>query len=299
MSITNIFKGGSKMSQARVVNYSHGKLTRTGTLFVYAALIIGGLFFLFPVVWMLATSLKDLGAVYIIPPQWIPVPFQWRNYMQIFIDQPIATYLSNTVWYTLLCVIGVSISSSLVAFGFSRIRARGKDALFALVLATMMLPPQVTMIPQYLLFKYFGWVDSYLPLVVPSFTGSAFIIFLLRQFYIGISKELDEAVNIDGGGFFAIYFRIILPLSLPAMATAGIMEFMYRWNDLFGPLIYLNTTEKYPIAMGLANFSAAYGATPWNLLMAGAVVAVIPPLVLFFFAQKYLIQGIVINASKG
>ena len=155
------------------------------------------------------------------------------------------------------------------------------------------------MIPQYLLFNKIGWIDSYLPLIVPSLGGSAFLIFLLRQFYLGIPRELDEAVKIDGGGYLTMYFRVILPLSIPALATAGIMEFMYRWNDLMGPLIYLSSTLKYPLSLGLANFRAAYSATPWNLLMAASLVAVLPPLLLFFFAQKYFIQGIVISNTKG
>ncbi|EXX85412.1 sugar ABC transporter ATP-binding protein, partial [Paenibacillus darwinianus] len=160
-------------------------------------------------------------------------------------------------------------------------------------------PPQVTLIPQYLLFNKLDWIDTYLPLIIPSLAGSAFLIFLLRQFYMGISKELDEAVKIDGGGYSTMFFRIILPLSIPAMATAAILEFMYRWNDLIGPLIYLSTGSKYPLSLGLSNFTAAYGATPWNLLMAASIVAVTPPLLLFFFAQKYFIQGIVISGSKG
>ncbi|KIL42554.1 sugar ABC transporter ATP-binding protein [Gordoniibacillus kamchatkensis] len=265
---------------------------------VYFLLFLFSIVFLFPLCWMFLTSVKELGAIYLVPPQWIPKVFQWENYMKIFRDYPLGTYLSNSVEYTIISTFGIVLSSSLVAFGFARIRARGKDPLFALVLATMMLPYQVTMIPQYLLFRKLGWVDSYLPLVIPAFTGSAFIIFLLRQFYIGLSKDLDEAVSIDGGGYFTIFFRIIIPLSLPAMATAGIMEFMYRWNDLLGPLIYLNTTNKFPLALGLANFTSSYGATQWNILMTAAVVSVIPPLLLFFTAQKYFIQGIVVHASK-
>jgi multiple sugar transport system permease protein len=155
------------------------------------------------------------------------------------------------------------------------------------------------MIPQYLLFNQLNWVDTYLPLVIPAFGGSAFIIFLLRQFYMGISKDLDEAVKIDGGGYATMFFRIIVPLSVPALATAAILEFMYRWNDLIGPLIYLSSGEKYPLSLGLSNFTAAYSATPWNLLMAASMVAVFPPLLLFFFAQKYFIRGIVITGSKG
>ncbi len=150
-----------------------------------------------------------------------------------------------------------------------------------------------------ILFNQIHWNNSYLPLIVPAFTGSAFVIFLLRQFYFGISKEMDEAVEIDGGGPGVMYWRILLPLSVPALATAAVLETMSRWNDLFGPLIYLNDSSQYPLSLGLANFTAAYGQTPWNLLMAASIVAVIPLLLLFFFTQKVFIQGIVISGSKG
>jgi multiple sugar transport system permease protein len=279
--------------------YNYGELGPVEKIIVYALLFAGLLLFAFPLFWMVTTSLKTLGSVHKIPMEWIPDPFVWQNYADVFNAVPYMRYMINTILYTAVTMFSTAFASSLVAFAFARLRARGRAVLFALVLSTMMIPPQVTMIPQYLLFNQLNWIDSYLPLIVPSFAGSAFLIFLLRQFYLGISKELDEAVKIDGGGYFTIYFRVILPLSIPAIATAAILEFMYRWNDLIGPLIYLSTGELYPLSLGLANFTAAYSATPWNLLMAASVVAVIPPLLLFFFAQKYFIQGIVITGSKG
>ncbi|TJY42284.1 carbohydrate ABC transporter permease [Cohnella pontilimi] len=283
----------------RSVRVSYGELGAAGKFFVYAILLLGLLLFAFPLYWMIITSLKELGDVHRMPMSWIPNPFKWDNYSQIFDDVPLLTYVWNTVIYVAITVFAVAISSALVAYAFARLKARGSGVLFAIVLGTMMIPPQVTLIPQYLLFNQFNWIDSYLPLVVPAFGGSAFIIFLLRQFFLGISKDLDEAVKIDGGGYATTFFRIILPLSIPALATAAILEFMYRWNDLIGPLIYLSTGDKYPLSLGLSNFTAAYAATPWNLLMAASMVAVIPPLLLFFFAQKYFIQGIVITGSKG
>jgi multiple sugar transport system permease protein len=279
--------------------FSHGELSWVGKIFVYSLLFAGLFLFAFPLFWMVTTSLKDLGSIHKLPMTWMPAPFQWDNYSQVFQAVPLAKYFWNTSWYTAVTVFITSFTSSLVAYAFARLRARGSAILFGIVLSTMMIPPQVTMIPQYLLFNKFDWIDTYLPLVVPSVGASAFSIFLLRQFYLGISKELDEAVKIDGGNYFSIYFRIILPLSIPALATIAILEFMYRWNDLFGPLIYLSTGDKYPLSLGLSNFTAAYGATPWNLLMAASIVAVIPPLLIFFFAQKYFIQGIVISGSKG
>jgi multiple sugar transport system permease protein len=280
-------------------SYNHGELGPAGKVLVYVLLFLGLLLFAFPIFWMVTTSLKELGDVHVLPMIWIPNPVKWGNYKQVFEDVPLLTYLWNTVWYTAITVLATAFSSAMVAFGFARLRARGSGVLFGIVLATMMIPPQVTMIPQYLIFNKLNWIDSYLPLIVPSFTASAFLIFLLRQFYLGISKDMDEAVKIDGGGYFTMFFRIILPLSIPAVATSAILEFMYRWNDLIGPLIYLSSDNKYPLSLGLANFTAAYGATPWNLLMAASIVAVLPPLLLFFFSQKYFIQGIVISASKG
>ncbi len=279
--------------------YAYGERSPGEKLVIYILLTLVLLLFLFPVFWMLTTSLKTMGEIHRIPQTWIPSSIQWENYLEVFRISPFANYLWNTVWYTAVTVFATAFSSSFVAFGFARLRAKGSTILFAVVLSTMMLPPQVVMIPQYLLFNQLGWVDSYLPLVVPSFAASAFLIFLLRQFYLGIPRELDEAVKIDGGGYFTIYFRIILPLSIPALATAGILEFMFRWNDLMGPLIYLHTVEKYPLSLGLANLTAEMGGTPWNLLMAASVMAVTPPLVLFFLAQKHFIRGIVITGTKG
>lgn len=280
-------------------SYAPGELSSTGKLITYLILGTGLAIFLFPVLWMVFTSLKSLEQIVSEPLSLLPSTWNWSNYVEVFENHPFGTYLWNTTWYTIVTVIGTVFFSAVIAFGFARFRARGKTVLFAVILSTMMLPPQVIMIPQYLLFNTIGWVDSYLPLTVPVLAGSAFLIFLLRQFYMGLPKELDEAVMIDGGGYFTIFFRIILPLSTPAMATAAIMEFMFRWNDLIGPLIYLNTQDLYPLSLGLANFTAAYAATPWQLLMAASVMAVVPPLVLFFFAQKYFIQGIVISGAKG
>lgn len=280
-------------------NYSPGELSTGGKMITYLGLIACLSLFLFPVAWMVFTSLKSLPEIVSNPLAILPNNWNWSNYVEVFQNHPFGTYLWNTSWYTAVTVVTTVFFSAMIAFGFARFRARGQTALFALVLSTMMLPQQVVMIPQYLLFNSIGWVDSYLPLTVPAIAGSAFLIFLLRQFYLGLPKELDEAVTIDGGGYFTIFFRIIIPLSLPAMATAGIIEFMFRWNDLMGPLIYLNSQELYPLSLGLANFTAAYAATPWQLLMAASVMAVLPPLILFFFAQKYFIQGVVVSGTKG
>jgi len=279
--------------------YIHGQLRPYEKLLLYLVLSVGALLFAFPLFWMLSTSLKSPGDIHKVPMVWIPSHIQWSNYKQVFLDAPMANYLWNSIWYTAITVIGVVITSSMAAFAFARLKARGSLVLFGLVLSTMMIPSQVTLIPQYLLFNKLHWTGTYLPLIIPAFTASAFTIFLMRQFYLGISRELDEAVKIDGGSHFVMYFRILIPLSAPAFATAAILEMMSRWNDLFGPLIYLDDDTKYPISLGLVNFTAAYGATPWHLLMTASLIAVIPLLIIFFFAQKYFIQGIVISGSKG
>ena len=279
--------------------YRPGDVSPFGKVVTYILLFMCLIIFAFPVAWMVSTSLKPLGQVHQVPMVWFPWSLEWKNFLEVFDVVPFGNYIWNTSWYTLVTVAATVFSSTLVAFAFARLRARGRSILFAIVLSTMMIPPQVVMIPQYLIFNELGWLNTYLPLVIPSFAASAFLVFLLRQFYLGLPKELDDAVKIDGGGPFVLYFRIILPLSIPAMATAAILEFMYRWNDLMGPLIYLNSIEKYPLSLGLANFTAMYTATPWHLLMAASLMAVLPPLLLFFFFQKYFIQGIVISGTKG
>lgn len=287
------------MGAVKGKNYRHGELTFMAKVFIYLLILLGLFIFMFPLFWMITTSLKTQGAVFKLPPEWFPYPLQWENYKHVFQDHPFARYMSNTIGYSVITIIATVFTSALVAFAFARLRARGSNILFALVLSTMMLPQQVTMVPQYLIFNKLGWVDSYLPLIVPAFGGSPFLIFLLRQFYLGISRELDDAVKIDGGGYLTLFFKILLPLSIPAMATAAIMEFMFRWNDLMGPLIYLHTSKLYPLSLGLANFTASYAQTPWHTLMAASVLAILPPLILFFFAQKYFIRGIVITGTKG
>ncbi|WP_145141038.1 carbohydrate ABC transporter permease [Paenibacillus sp. Y412MC10] len=280
-------------------SYNPGDMRPVNKVILYVLLYGGVLLFAFPLFWMLSTSLKTIAEIHRVPMTWFPGRLQWSNFRQIFIDAPLGRFLWNSVWYSAVTVAAVVFSSAMAAFAFARLRARGSLLLFGLVLSTMMIPSQVTLIPQYLLFTKLHWIGTYLPLVIPAFTASSFTIFLMRQFYLGISKELDEAVKIDGGGQFTMFFRILIPLSKPAFATAAILELISRWNDLFGPLIYLNDMNKYPISLGLANFTAAYGATPWNLLMAASLVAILPLLLIFFFAQKYFIQGIVITGSKG
>jgi multiple sugar transport system permease protein len=254
---------------------------------------------LVPVVWMVSTSLKALGQTLAFPPIWIPDPFVWRNYADALTFLPFHLFAANTLIYTVSTMVGEALASSLVAFAFARLRARGRNVLFLLVLSTMMVPSQVTMIPQYVMFSKIEWTDSLKPLIVPAFFGSPYLIFLLRQFFTTIPRDMDDAARIDGCGWFGIYWRIIVPMSKPVLTTVMILSFMWHWNDFMGPLIYLDSKEKMTLSLGLSRFSAQYGATPWNLLMAASLVTVLPCVVLFFILQRYFIQGIVISGVKG
>jgi multiple sugar transport system permease protein len=262
--------------------------------------IVGSLVILFPVAWMLSTSLKTKFGVYKMPPEWIPSDPQWINYVDALTFNPFHIYFRNTIFYAVSVMIGELLSCCFIAYGFARLRAPGRDKLFVLVLATMMLPAQVTIIPQYILFvTVLGWRNSYKPLIVPAFFGSAYLIFLLRQFYMGISKEMDEAARIDGCGYVSIWWRIILPLSRPALGAVSILSFMWHWNTFMGPLLYLSSNKKYPLSLGLQMFRAPFGGTPYHWLMAASLVTVLPCVIVFFFTQRYFVQGIVITGLKG
>lgn len=267
-------------------------------LAVHIVLIVGALILMIPLAWMFSTSLKGLGVVFSLPPEWIPNPPRWENYVQVFRVVPFGRYIYNTVIITLLNVIGKVLSCSLVAFAFARLRWRGRDTLFLIMLATLMLPAQVTLIPQFILYRDLKWIDTYFPLVLPNWFGGPFLTFLLRQFYLTIPLELDDSARIDGASIFAIYSRIILPLSKPALAAVAIFMFSASWNAFLGPLIYLHTRDKYTIAMGLRSFQEQ-NFTAWHLLMAASLLAMIPVVAIFFVAQKYFIQGVVFTGIKG
>ena len=265
---------------------------------VYLLLIVGGLLYTAPFLWMVSTSLKEPGAAVAFPPTWVPDPVEWRNYIRAWNVLPFADFTRNSVIYAGVALVGQLLSCSLAAFGFGRISFRGRDFWFAVLLATMMLPSQVTLIPQFILFKNLGWLDTLLPLIVPAWFGQAFYIFLLRQFFLTLPTELDDAARIDGAHLFDVYWRIVLPLAKPALATVAIFSFVYHWNDFFGPLIYLTTPEKMTIAVGLQLFRGQWG-TDFSLLMAASTAALLPILVLFFVAQKTFVQGIALTGMKG
>ncbi|HLJ69147.1 MAG TPA: carbohydrate ABC transporter permease [Chloroflexota bacterium] len=284
-------------------------LQRVATL---AILSILALAFIVPVIWMVISSLKPIQTVFDnswLPPmtsQGWPVPIPHPQYFSNFSDAmtlvPFGTYFKNTLIVTVFSVAGSVLSSSLVAYSFARLRWPGRDFFFVLVLATMLLPGIVTFIPQFIIFSKIGWVDTFLPLIVPTWFGNAFYIFLLRQFYRGIPQELAEAARIDGAGEFRIWWQIVMPLARPALAAVGIFAFTGAWEDYFGPLIYVGgDPNNWTLQLGLKAFeTAAGGGSPlWNLIMAAGLVVMIPVLVAFFIGQKYFIEGVTLTGLKG
>jgi multiple sugar transport system permease protein len=262
-----------------------------------ALLIVMAAVFLVPFAWLISMSLKPETQVFSPTVIWIPHPVMWSNYAKAMTEFPFLRYFTNTMIICVAVVIGSTASSSFVAYGFSRVKWPGREALFIIVLATLILPYQVTMIPLFLLFRSFGWVNTYLPLTVPAFFGNAFFIFLFRQFYLGLPAELSDAARIDGCNDLGIYWRIILPLSRPVLATAAIFSFIGAWSDFLGPLIYLNDAKKYTLSIGVQQ---VIGQEPhWTQLMAIGVVMTVPILILFFFVQRTFIQGISFSGIKG
>lgn len=272
---------------------------RPDRLLVWVLLCAGALVMIVPFIWLLSTSLKEQRQIFLYPPQWIPDPLRWDNYPHALTQLPFAQYTLNTLIITAFTMVGVLLTSSLAAYGFARLRFPGRDTIFMVLLSALMLPYAVIMIPQYIMFKYLGWIDTYLPLTVPHwFGGGVFNIFLLRQFFRTIPADLVEAARIDGAGEVRIYARVMLPLAGPALAVVAIFTFINTWNDFLGPLIFLSTQSKYTIALGLATFKGLY-STQWQYLMAASTVMITPIIVLFFMAQRYFIQGIVMTGVKG
>jgi multiple sugar transport system permease protein len=265
---------------------------------VYLLLIILGLGFALPFAWVVSTSLKPDTQIFVFPPRWIPDPVLWSNYPKALRYIPFLVFLRNTLIYCAGTVIGAVISSSLVAYSCSRISWPGRNVIFFCAISTMMLPYQVTMIPLFIVFRRLGWVGSYKPLIVPAFFGQGFYIFLLRQFFLTIPLELSDAARIDGCSHFGIYWRVMLPIAKPALATVALFRFMSSWNDFLGPLIYLNSESQYTLSLGLRMFLEAHRAE-WALLMAASVVVTVPIIVLFFFTQRTFIQGVTMTGLKG
>lgn len=268
-------------------------------IWVYALLLLGAVVFSLPFFWMVSMALKPSDQIFVFPPVWLPDPIRWENFTEGWSKYfPFWVFLRNTVIITANNVVGNLVSCTLVAYGFARLRAPESGFLFMLVLATMMVPEQVTMIPVYYLFTQLGWVNTFLPLTVPAWFGYPFFIFLLRQFFLTLPRDLDDAARIDGCSTWGILYRILLPLSKPALAAVAVFAFIRNWNSFLYPLIYLNDLDKYTLQLGLNMFRGQYYAD-FHLMMAVALLVLIPIIVVFFLAQKYFIQGIALTGLKG
>jgi ABC-type glycerol-3-phosphate transport system permease component len=297
VTVTTTQESKGKLAVGRLFNWE--SLWR---VLVWILLFAGASVMILPFLWLITSSLKTELAVFRYPPQWIPIPPQFLNYIEAWTFRPFGLYLRNTVFIVLLNEIAVVGSASLCAYGFARIDFPGRGFWFAIVLSTMMLPGVVLLIPTFVIFSRIGWVNTYLPLTVPAFFGGgAFNIFLLRQFFRSLPPELADAARIDGCSEFGIYWRIMLPLAKPALATVAVFTFIAAWNDYMGPLLYLSKDpNKYTVALGLAMFRTAFlGRTRWDLLMAASTIMIVPIVVVFFLAQRYFIQGIVTTGLKG
>lgn len=273
-------------------------IKRIETGIIYIVLIFFALLYIVPFLWLLSGSLKSSSELFANPPIWIPESLQWSNFVTAFSQFPFLLYLKNTLIITFSTIIGAVFSNSLIAYGFSRIDWKGRDIVFIFVLATLMLPFQVLMVPLFILFKNLGWIGTFLPLIIPAFFGNPFFIFLLRQFFLGIPKELSESAKIDGASELLIYWKIILPLSKPILTTVIIFSFIQGWGDFIGPLVFLSDNSLYTLSLGIQQIMSENDPR-WPLLMAVGVAMTLPVIIIFFILQKYFIQGITFTGTKG
>jgi ABC-type glycerol-3-phosphate transport system permease component len=269
---------------------------RIGLAYTLALLV--AILFLLPLFWMISSSLKADYQVLEFPPRWLPNPIRWANYPEALTYVPFGRYGLNTLFIAVMVIVGHILSCTVVAYAFARLRAPGKKLLFLVLLATMMLPYPVTMIPIYIGFNTLGWINTFLPLIVPAFFGSPFYIFLLRQFFLTLPSDLEDAARVDGANTLQIIWHIILPISKPALATVAIFTFQASWNDFLTPLIYLHDQSKYTISLGLSFFRSSYDVR-WAYLMAASLVTMLPVIIVFFLAQRLFIQGITLTGMKG
>ncbi len=256
-------------------------------------------FMLLPLAWVISTSLQANGKEFSFPPQWIPSPIEWSNYPKALTMVPFLLYFRNTVFIAILATVGAVLTSSWAAFAFARLDFPGRNVCFSIALSTLMLPYVVTLIPTFIIFQHLHWINTYAPLIVPSwFGGGAFNIFLLRQFYLTLPHELDYAARVDGANEFWIWARVIVPLSKPALATVAILAFIFHWNDFLAPLIYLNSPQKYTLSLGLAAFQNRYGGF-FNLMMAASIVMIIPILLVFSAGLRFFMRGVALTGMAG
>ncbi|KAB8126325.1 carbohydrate ABC transporter permease [Gracilibacillus oryzae] len=292
-------KNNIDFQSATVLDQAHTKNNKNlSKILLHILLIAGSFIMVFPFIWTILSSLKNMAQIFVIPPQWIPDPVMWSNYIDSLLAMPFGLAYFNSFYITVVIVLSTLITASMAAYAFAKINFKGANVLFILFLATMMIPKQVTMIPLYLVMDQLGWLDTHLSLVVPGALFNAFAVFLLRQFVMGIPRELEEAAIMDGAGYVRIYWNIILPLIRPALAAIAIFTFLQSWNNFLDPLIYLNTPEKFTVPILLNSFKGLYTAN-WPLMMAGTVISVIPVLIVYIFSQKQIIEGVAITGIKG
>ena len=265
-------------------------------------IVLGVLSFCFalPLLWMLGSALKRNEEIFTIPVKWLPEAFRWRNFLEVldYPGFPFFRFFGNSVFYAGMVTVGTVISCALVGYGFARLRFPGRGFLFSLTLATMMVPYIVTFIPTFLLFKNLGVLGTYIPLTAPAFFAEAFFIFMMRQFFRGLPRELDDAARVDGAGEFRIFWQIMLPLVKPALVVMAVFTFVWTWHDFFRPLIYLNDPDQFPLSLGLFSFRGRR-LTEWHLMMAAATLMTAPLVILFAVAQKYFVQGMRMFGIKG
>ena len=268
-------------------------------LLIWLLLISGSIIMMLPFLWLVISSVKPQEQIFIFPPEWIPREFRWQNYVEALVYKPFYRFILNTLLIAVANQIAILLTASFCGYGFARIPFPGRDFWFGIVLATLMVPYIVLMVPQFIIFTRLGWIDTYLPLTVPLFFGGgAFNIFLFRQFFRSLPEELADAGRIDGNSEFGVYWRIMLPLCKPALATVAVFTFLNTWNDFLAPLLYLRSDYNFTVALGLATFRSVMN-TRWDLLMAASTAMIAPIILLFFFAQRYFVEGIVLSGLKG
>lgn len=287
------------MNAATTASFKKYALLAVSNILRYGLLIVLGFLFVIPFYWMVITSFKQPGEAYLFPPTWWPDPLTIEAYKALWgTAVPFNLFIRNTIFITFFSIIGTLTSSTLVAYSFARLKWWGRNFWFIVLLATMMLPYQVIMIPVYIIFRKLGWLDTYLPLIVPTFLGNAFYIFLIRQFFMAIPKDLEDAARVDGASSFRILWQIFLPNSKPVLLTVLLFTFVGSWNDFFGPLLYLRKLEQMTVSVGLAMF-AGYRAPNWPAITAASTLSVLPIVVMFILFQQYFVKGIVLTGLKG
>lgn len=278
-----------------------GRLNKVEKIILYIILSVIGITLSAPFIYMISVSLASSATTSKMAFSFIPTEFEWRNYIRVFTDKQISKWFFNSVVLVVFSIIGQVFASSFVAYGFARLKGRGKNIIFMILLGTMMIPSQVTIIPQFMIFRKLGWINTLLPIIVPNFCGGAFNIFLIRQFIVSIPTSLDEAAKIDGLGFFGIYWKIILPLIKPTLVMVAILTFNYNWGLFMEPLIYINDVGRMPLALGVQILSATRGAgaaPEWNIVMVASMLLTLPMILVFFLGQKYVFEANIIPGSS-